>query len=92
MVTCKIRASARHKRGPQGFTLIETMVAMTILAILAATALSASMQMMVDRRLEGKAREYVTHMNWARSMAISSNQAVNLRIAQSENASCYVVF
>lgn len=92
MMTCNINATMRLKYTHRGITLIETMVVATLLSTLAATALPAFKELMINRRLEGKAREYVTHMNWARSLAVSSNQAVNLRISEAESASCYVVF
>ena len=47
---------------------------------------------MINRRLEGKASRYVTYMNWARSLAVSNNEAVNLHIAIGESASCLLVF
>lgn len=92
MMACKRNATKRLDDAQKGITLIETMVVITLLAILAAIALPSFREMMINRRLEGKAREYVTHMNWARSLAVSSNQAVNLHIATGESASCYVVF
>lgn len=88
----KKEVNTRRKFKTRGITLIETMVVLTLLIVLAATAVPAFQEMMANRRLEGKAREYVTHMNWARSLAVNSNQAVNLRISEAENASCYVVF
>ncbi len=71
---------------------METMVVLTILAILAAAALPAFQEMLLHRRLEGKAREYISTMNWARSLAVSSHQPVNLRIVEAQSASCYVFF
>ena len=92
MMACKRNATKRLDDVQKGITLIETMVVITLLAILAAIAVPSFRDMMINRRLEGKAREYVTHMNWARSLAVSNNQAVNLRISTDESASCYVVF
>lgn len=92
MMACKRNATARRGDAQKGVTLIETMVTITLLAILTAIAVPSFREMMINRRLEGKAREYVTHMNWARSLAVSNNQAVNLHIETSESASCYVVF
>ena len=92
MMVDRRNSTARRKYRQWGITLIETMVVMTILVILTAISLPAFKEMIINRRLEGKAREYVTHMSWARSLAVSSNQAVNLRISETESASCYVVF
>lgn len=92
MMACKKIAIARLDDAQKGITLIETLVVVTLMAILAAIAVPSFKDMIINRRLEGKAREYVTHMNWARSLAVSSNQGVNLRIATAQSASCYVVF
>ncbi|SFC10857.1 prepilin-type N-terminal cleavage/methylation domain-containing protein [Polaromonas sp. OV174] len=92
MMARKGSVAMRLDHAPNGITLIETMVVITLLAILAAIAAPSFREMMINRRLEGKAREYVTHMNWAKSLAVSSNQAVKLHIATGESASCYVVF
>ena len=89
---CKINATEWLKYAQKRFTLIETMVLVALLAILTGTAVPSFKNMMINRHLEGKASEYVTHMKWARSLAVSSNEAVNLHIAIGESASCYVVF
>lgn len=92
MLNCKTKTTLLSNYEQRGVTVIETMVVIALLAILTAMALPSLTEMMVNHRLEGKAREYVTHMNWARSLAVSSNQSVNLRIAASDSTSCYVVF
>ena len=92
MMACKINAIAWFRYAQKGFTLIETMVFVALLAILTAVAVPSFKDMMINRRLEGKASEYISHFNWARSLAVSSNEAVNLHIATGESASCYVVF
>ena len=92
LMACEKNATARLGDAQNGITLIKTLVLIILLTILAARAIPSFKDMMINSRLEGKAREYVTHMNWARSLAVSTNQAVNLHIATSESASCYVVF
>ena len=92
MMACKIKATASLTYAQKGLTLIETIVLIALLAILAAMAVSSFKDMMINSRLEGKASEYVTHMNWARSLAVSNNDAVNLHIATGESASCSIFF
>ncbi|MDO8250790.1 MAG: GspH/FimT family pseudopilin [Rhodoferax sp.] len=92
MLNCKTKTTVLSNYEQRGVTVIETMVVIALLAILTSMALPALQEMMINHRLEGKAREYVANMNWARALAVSSNQAVNLRIAADESASCYVVF
>ena len=91
-MVCKTVTATRFECAQSGITLMETMVVVSILAMLTGMALPSFKEMILNHRLRGKAFEYVTHMNWARSLAVSSNQAVNLRISASESTSCYVVF
>ena len=92
MTAWKRNGFTQFDNAQKGITLIETMVVITLVAILTALAVPSFKDMLINSRLEGKAREYVTHINWARSLAVSTNQAVNLHIATGESASCYVVF
>lgn len=92
MMACKKITTTWDNDQHRGITLMETMVVLAVLAILAAAALPAFQEMLIHRRLENKAREYVSYMNWSRSLAISSHQPVNLRIVEAQSASCYVVF
>ena len=73
MIACEINATTWTKYAQKGLALIETMVLIALLAILTAIAVPSFKDMMINRRLEGKVSEYVTHFNWARSLAVSSN-------------------
>ena len=92
MRACNKNASVRLAHRQKGITLVETLVVITLLAILTAIAAPSYQEIAINRRLESKALEYVTHINWAKSLAVSSNQTVNLHISKGENASCYVIF
>ena len=92
MTARKTKAFAQLGNTQKGITLVEFTVVIALVTILSAMAVSSFKDMLINSRLEGRAREYVTHMNWARSLAVSSNQAVNLHIATGGGASCYVVF
>lgn len=92
MMACMQRRYARLGKESTGVTLVETMVTIAILAILLSVALPSLTDVIINSRLEGKAREYVNHMNWARSLAVSNNETFNLRISSDEAASCYMVF
>lgn len=92
MTARKKNAFAQLGNTQKGITLVESMMVITLTAILSALAIPSFKDMLINSRLEGRAREYVAHMNWARSLAVSTNQAVNLHIATGESASCYIVF
>lgn len=69
------------KPAQTGFSLIESMVVVAIAAILAAVAMPSFMDQMARRRLEGVASELSSDLQYARSEAISKNQAVQLLAA-----------
>lgn len=92
MRACDKNESVRLDHRQKGIALVEISVVAALLAILTIMATPSYQEIAINRRLESKALEYVTHINWARSLAVSSNQAVNLHISKSENASCYVIF
>ena len=69
------------KQAQSGFSLIESLVVVAIAAILTAVAMPAFMDQMARRRLEGVASELSSDLQYARSEAISKNQAVQLLAA-----------
>ncbi|MDB5886955.1 MAG: fimbrial assembly protein [Polaromonas sp.] len=92
MRVCNKKASLGFAQQQIGMTLVEVLVVLALLASLTAIALPSFKEFIINRRLENRAIAYVTHMNWARSLAVSRNQPVNLRISGGESASCYIIF
>jgi len=59
--------------GDRGFTLVEMMIVVTVMAILAAVAAPNFTSYMTHRRLNGAARQIMTDLMEARMRAVSQN-------------------
>jgi type IV fimbrial biogenesis protein FimT len=72
----RLKTPKRAHRSHAGFTIIELMFAVAIAAILVAVAIPSFRTMIVSNRLTTQANELVGAVNYARSEAISHNNAV----------------
>jgi len=70
-----------------GFTIIELMAVVAVLALLAALAAPSFAEFLSKRRVDGVASELVTDLQYARSEAVSRNEAVRLTFG----TDCYVI-
>lgn len=68
-------AQQRHK----GFTLMELMITVAIIAILAALALPSFQSILEKQRLVGAANTLFANLQYARSEAIKQNQAIRFQ-------------
>lgn len=81
------RLAVRQATYPQGFTLVELMVALAVAAVLAAIAAPAFDQLTLGSKLRTQANELAAGALLARSEAIKRNQTVTL-CASSDGATC----
>lgn len=68
----------RHGRNEQGFTLVELMIAIGVLAILTAVGLPSFQLMMANQKVRAAADDLVTSVMYARTEAIKLNQSVSI--------------
>lgn len=70
----------RYLRASQGFTLIEMVIVLAIVTILAAVAVPSMIGMRDNLRYRDAGRQIASALRQARSLAVSSNQTVNVVI------------
>ncbi len=70
----------RFRRTARGFSLIELIVVIALIAILTAIAVPSYQTFMVRSRLKGAARQVMSDLMNARMMAVSLNQRVKVHI------------
>jgi type IV fimbrial biogenesis protein FimT len=81
-----------RRRHPQrGFTMVELMTVVVIAGVLLALAAPSFRDMLDRRRVEGRANEFLTDLQYARSEAVARNRNVELRTGGAGNATCYVI-
>lgn len=74
-------------RRNSGFTLIELMVVIAIVAILASLAAPSFKSLLAKKRVEGVMSELVTDLEYARSEAVQRNTPVQVTLG----SNCYVI-
>lgn len=81
-----IRRTARL-RWPSGFTLIEMLTVVVVLALLVALAAGTLPKSLTSQRLSGAARQFAADLTFATQVARRDNKAVVLRIYQITDSS-----
>lgn len=77
-VVKKMSVSVYMKNKEQGFSLVELIVTMIVLALLAGVAVPSFINTIQNTRATSLANSFVTTLNYARSEAIKRNRQINL--------------
>lgn len=78
-----------RERHCQGFTLIEALVAVTILAIVASVAIPAFNGIRETLRLKGAAESVLMDLRWAQSESIKKSESLTVSFQEGDAAWCY---
>lgn len=80
-----------HPRRQTGYTLVESLIPVTITAILLGGALPSLQTMTQRRQLEGSAAQLETDLQLARSAAVAANAVLRMDFASGAQGSCYIL-
>lgn len=75
-----------------GFTMIELMIVMVILAVLLAIAVPSMREFAARKRVEGVAKELVTDLKFLKSQQLQRNQFVGLLFNSDATTTCYSLY
>jgi type IV fimbrial biogenesis protein FimT len=79
-------------RRARGFTLIEALVTLTVIAVLLGLIAPSFSKYLLVQRIKSVNAELVTDMNMARSTAVSRNVVSRVVFRQNSTITCYTVF
>ena len=79
-------------RRQTGLTLIECLIGVSIIGMAAGAVVPSFGRMTEKRHLEGAAAQLETDLQFSRSMAVTLDEPLRLRVQQDAGGSCYVVY
>ena len=85
-------AKMMRARAYPGFTMIELMVVVAVVAILAMIAAPSFKDFMLVQRLKGVNAQLVTDMQFARSEAVARNSLLRVSFRSNETMTCYSLY
>lgn len=80
-----------HLATRHGFTLVELLVVIGILAILVSLAAPSFADFLQRQRLQGHASEMTTNIQYARSEAVARNRSTRISFATDTGGTCYLL-
>ena len=75
-----------------GFTMIELLITVVILAVLAAIAVPSMREFIARQRVESIAKELATDLRFLRTEAIQRTRDVHILFLSSTSSTCYVLY
>ena len=75
----------------RGFTLIETLVALDVLAIVLTTAVPSFGAFLARRHLDGASAQLQADLHYLRSSSVGLNQALRISVHSNSAGSCYLI-
>lgn len=81
-----------NREKPRGFTLIELMITLVILAVLLAIAVPSLREFVARKRVEGVAQELATDLRLLKSQQIQRRQFVGILFGSNASMTCYSLY
>ena len=75
-----------------GFTMVELMITLVILAVLAAIAVPSMREFIARQRVEAIAKELATDLRYLRTEAIQRRRDVQILFLSNTSSTCYVLY
>lgn len=79
--------STRH-----GFTMVELLITVVVLAVLAAIAVPSMRELIARQRVEAIAKELATDLRYLRTEAVQRRRDVQILFLSSASSTCYVLY
>ena len=84
--------SAPRPRAPGGFSLLELMVVVALVAVVIALVAPSMRDLIAAQRVQGINAELVTDLQFARTEAVRRNRAIVVEFSQNASMTCYVMY
>jgi type IV fimbrial biogenesis protein FimT len=85
------RQPSATRRNQAGVTLVESMVATSVLAVITGIAAPSFDGAVQRRHLEGAAAQLETDIHYTRTLAVARNAPLRISFESGANGSCYVI-
>lgn len=82
----------QHSARGSGFTLIEVMIVLVIMAVLLAIAVPSMRELIARQRVEGIAQELATDLRFLKSQQIQRRRSVGILFAGNSTQTCYSLY
>ena len=81
-----------HRRQSHGFTLIELVISLTVVAVLVAVSIPSMMQLIMTKRVEGVANELATSLRLVRTLPLQTSLNTFIQFGAAGDFTCYAIF
>ena len=85
------QCSLPPKRGSRGFSLVEAMVVVAVIAVVATTAVPSLVAFIDGRRLDATATALAADVQFVRTEAVARNQPIRISFHDAPGGTCWVV-
>ena len=85
-------ARSAHRYKAHGFTMVELLITVVVLAVLLAIAVPSMREFIARQRVESIAKELATDLRYLRTQAIQRELRVQIRFGSNADMTCYVLF